>query len=232
MIKDENYYTIQGWMRNRLHLKGNDLHVYAMLYSFSQDGKSEFRGSIAYMADFTGASDRNIHRSLIRLEKYGLIEKTDHNAKTGKTNGFKCVSLEQITGADKMSYPVGQNVIPAPDKTSYPVGQNVIPLPYNNTYNKVGILKEYKEERKKVKEKNNQTVKSHEEIMEEWDVPEPLKIQLRLWLTACYNKGNLILNEVFEDLLGDLFDKYGNDVNAQCKVVRNALESGYVRIVV
>ena len=230
MIKDENYYTIQGWMRNRLHLKGNDLHVYAMLYSFSQDGQSEFRGSIGYMADFTGANERNIHRSLNRLEKYGLIEKTEYNAKTGKTNGFKCIAVEQITGADETSYPVGQNVTPTQDKTSYPVGQNVIPIPYNNTDNQVSILKEYKEERKKLKEKKNK--KSLEEIMSEWAVPEPLRYELRLWLTSCYNKGNFILNDVFEDVICNLYDKYGQDVNAQCKVVRNALESGYVRIVV
>ncbi len=230
MIKDENYYTIQGWMRNRLHLKGNDLHVYAMLYSFSQDGQSEFRGSISYMAGFTGASDRNIHRSLSRLEKYGLIEKTEYNAKTGKTNGFKCISLGQIIGADKMSYPVGQNVIPTQDKMSYPVGQNVIPIPYINTYSKVGILTEYNEERKKEKEKKDK--KTHEEIMTDFGLKEPLRYELRLWLTSCYNKGNFVLNDVLEDVICNLLDKYGNDEQAMCKVVRNATESGYVRIVV
>ena len=220
MIKDENYYTVQGWMRNRLHLKGNDLHVYAMLYSFSQDGQSEFRGSLDYMVDFVGAGELTIRRSLIRLEENGLIEKINYNEKTGKTNGFKCIPLSEIDRVFKMNTPAVQNEHP---------------IPYNNIYNKVGITVRKKE----IEKKNIQQVraptregKSHEQIMLEWGVPEPLRHELGLWLTSCYNKGHLVLNEVFEDLLGDLYDKYGNDINAMREVVRNATESGYVRIVV
>lgn len=158
MIKDENYYTVQGWMRTRLHLKGNDLHVYAMLYSFSQDGQSEFRGSLDYMSEFTGGSERNIKRSLSRLEKYGLIEKEDYHSKTGRTNGFKCVPLDKLNlqkvGQDKMSYPIGQNVPSDDDKMSYPTGQNVPSIPYINTDNQDSILKAYKKERKKIKKEN------------------------------------------------------------------------------
>ncbi|MBQ8323209.1 MAG: helix-turn-helix domain-containing protein [Clostridia bacterium] len=233
MIKDENYYTVQGWMRNRLHLKGNDLHVYAMLYSFSQDGQSEFRGSLDYMSEFTGGSERNIRRSLNRLEENGLIEKVVYNEKTGKTNGFKCVSIDDLKVIVNWG---GQNVHPPLDKMSAPVGQNVRPIPYNNIYNKVGITVRKKE----IEKKNNKQQarapahegKSHEEIMMEWGVPKPLRHELGLWLTSCYNKGHLVLNEVFEDLLGNLYDKYGNDFNAMREVVRNATESGYVRIVV
>ena len=43
MIKNENYYTIFGWMLKELNLNGIDLVVYAIIYSFSQDGESEFR---------------------------------------------------------------------------------------------------------------------------------------------------------------------------------------------
>lgn len=232
MIKDENYYTVQGWMRNRLHLKGNDLHVYAMLYSFSQDGQSEFRGSINYMLDFTGVSKRNIYRCLTRLEENGLIEKVFYNEKTGKTNGFKCVPVDDLKEQVKGGC---QNGTPPQDEMAHPVCQNDTPIPYNNIYNKVGITVRKKE----IEKKNIQQVraptregKSHEQIMLEWGVPEPLRHELGLWLTSCYNKGHLVLNEVFEDLLGDLYDKYGNDINAMREVVRNATESGYVRIVV
>lgn len=240
MIKEENYYTVQGWMRTRLHLKGNDLHVYAMLYSFSQDGQSEFRGSLDYMSEFTGGSERNIKRCLSRLEKYGLIEKEDYHSKTGRTNGFKCIPLDKLNlqkiGQDKMSYPTGQNVLSTEDKMSYTTGQNVLPIPYINTDNQDSILKAYKKERKKIKKENPTACarekRTYEEIMVDLNVQEPLRHELRLWTTACYNKGNIILNDVFEDLICKLFDKYGRDVNAQCKVVRNAVESGYVRIVV
>ena len=48
-MKNENYIVIQGWMRNELNLKGNELIVYALIYGFSQDEESEFTGSVAYI---------------------------------------------------------------------------------------------------------------------------------------------------------------------------------------
>lgn len=53
-IKDENFYQVQGWMINRLGLKGVALSVYAIIYGFSQDGESEFTGSLQYLCDFCG----------------------------------------------------------------------------------------------------------------------------------------------------------------------------------
>ena len=53
-IKDENYYQIQGWMINRLGLKGVALSVYAIIYGFSQDGENEYKGSLQYLCDFCG----------------------------------------------------------------------------------------------------------------------------------------------------------------------------------
>lgn len=53
-IKDENYYQVQGWMINRLGLKGAPLSVYAIIYGFSQDGESEYTGSLQYLCDFLG----------------------------------------------------------------------------------------------------------------------------------------------------------------------------------
>lgn len=51
-IKDENFYTVLGWMLNVLGLKGNELIVFAIIYSFSQDGVSEFKGSVSYLQTF------------------------------------------------------------------------------------------------------------------------------------------------------------------------------------
>ena len=53
-IKNENYYQIQGWMINILGLKGVPLNVYAIIYGFSQDGESEYTGSLQYLCDFCG----------------------------------------------------------------------------------------------------------------------------------------------------------------------------------
>ena len=48
--KDENYITIFGWMTNRLKLSGNELLVYALIFSFAKDGKTEFHDSAEYTA--------------------------------------------------------------------------------------------------------------------------------------------------------------------------------------
>lgn len=53
-IKDENFYQIQGWMINRLGLKGAPLSIYAIIYGFSQDGENEYTGSVQYLCDFLG----------------------------------------------------------------------------------------------------------------------------------------------------------------------------------
>ena len=58
-IKDENFYTVLGWMLNVLELKGNELIIFAIIYSFSQDGESEFTGSIKYLQDFANIKSHN-----------------------------------------------------------------------------------------------------------------------------------------------------------------------------
>lgn len=76
-IKDENYICIQGWMINRLNLKGNELLVYAIIYGFSQDEKSRFTGSLQYLADWTNSSKQGVMKNLKSLADKGYIEKTD-----------------------------------------------------------------------------------------------------------------------------------------------------------
>ena len=66
-VKDENYFQISGWMLNRLQLKGICLEVYAIIYGFSQDGESEYTGSISYLCDFTGTSRPTVINALKNL---------------------------------------------------------------------------------------------------------------------------------------------------------------------
>jgi hypothetical protein len=74
-IKDENYYQVQGWMLNRLGLKGTALDVYAIIYAFSQDGESWFSGSLKYLADFTNVTTRTIISTLKDLTEKGYLVK-------------------------------------------------------------------------------------------------------------------------------------------------------------
>lgn len=77
MIKSENYITIQGWMRTELHLKGNDLLVYALIYGFSQTEGQKFTGTLQYIADWCGATKQGVLKNLKNLIDAELIYKEE-----------------------------------------------------------------------------------------------------------------------------------------------------------
>lgn len=74
-MKDENYINIQGWMITKLKLTGNELVLYAIIYGFSQDGETKYRGSLSYMQKATNLSKRTIVNLIDRLVKAKLIKK-------------------------------------------------------------------------------------------------------------------------------------------------------------
>ena len=79
-LKDENYYQIQGWMINRLGLKGITLSVYAVIYGFSQDGEGEYTGSLQYLCDFTGGTSKpTIIKALKELVEKQYILRREEN---------------------------------------------------------------------------------------------------------------------------------------------------------
>ena len=88
-MKDENYYVIHGWMTNQLHLKGTEKELYAIIYGFTQDGKTEFRGGLEWLSEAIGISESNIKNNINKLAKKGFLVKTEYK---GKTNGLRAVS--------------------------------------------------------------------------------------------------------------------------------------------
>jgi len=73
--KDENFITIFGWMTNRLKLSGNELLIYALIFSFAKDGVTEFHGSANYIASALNMSRRTVVSTLKSLTNNGLIKK-------------------------------------------------------------------------------------------------------------------------------------------------------------
>lgn len=82
-VNDNNFIAIQGWMRTKLNLKGNELLIYALIYGFSQDGESRFKGSRKYIADWCGCSLNTVDRSLSSLVDKGLLAKYPHTDEYG-----------------------------------------------------------------------------------------------------------------------------------------------------
>ena len=75
-------------------------------------------------------------------------------------------------------------------------------------------------------------LKSHAQIIVESGCSIALREELMYWLRSCYKNGHLIINAYLQQVIDRLQDKYGDNDTAMCEVVRNATESGYVRIVV
>lgn len=89
-IKDENYYQIQGWMINRLGLKGVPLNVYAIIYGFSQDGENEYTGSLQYLCDFCGGvSKPTIINALKSLVETGYLIRREEFINGVQFNRYK-----------------------------------------------------------------------------------------------------------------------------------------------
>jgi hypothetical protein len=75
-IKPENYITIQGWMITELGLRGNALLLYALIYGFSQDGKSGFSGRQDYLMEWLHCTRQSVTNLMGKLADQGLIRRT------------------------------------------------------------------------------------------------------------------------------------------------------------
>lgn len=74
-VKPESYVVVPAFATNDLHLKGNELLVFSVIWGFSQDGSSWFKGSRGYLADWCGASKGTVDNVLAKLAEKGLVEK-------------------------------------------------------------------------------------------------------------------------------------------------------------
>lgn len=117
-MKNENFITIQGWMRNELGLKGNELLAYALVHGFSQDGDSWFSGSAKYVADWLGIDRRNALEVLKRLTQKGLIIKQEKIVNGVKLADYKVCHLN-IIGDDETSLGGQETSLGGGDETSH-----------------------------------------------------------------------------------------------------------------
>ena len=76
-VKDENYYSIFGWMTNPdgMDLSGLELDVYAIIFGMTQS-VNKYDGALQYLADFTNSSERGIQKTLAKLVEKGYLIKT------------------------------------------------------------------------------------------------------------------------------------------------------------
>lgn len=76
-FKIENYITVPGFAIVELGLSGNELLCYSLIYGFTQDDETEFRGSLNYVASALNVTKQNAKKIIDRLIERGLIEKRE-----------------------------------------------------------------------------------------------------------------------------------------------------------
>lgn len=76
-MKDGQFYQISGWMGNSLELRGNDLICFAIIYGFSMDGESQFKGNLEYLTGCMFSTRPTALLSLKKLLECNLILKEE-----------------------------------------------------------------------------------------------------------------------------------------------------------
>lgn len=124
------YVVVQSFMVNDLHLKGNELIAYAVIYGFSQDGESWFTGSRSYIAEWCGASKNTVSRALSKLVDKGLIERRDNDI-----NGMTFVDYRAVDLGAKNEDTLPKMASPLPKMGTPPTQNGYTPLPKMVTHN-------------------------------------------------------------------------------------------------
>lgn len=110
-IKDQNYYVTNGWMVTQLGLSGRELQVYAIIYGFTQDGDTEFSGSLAYMMEWLNVNSKHtVIKAIDGLIKKGLVEKKQEMTPNGPVNYYTTTPLassaENAQGVVQKVHPI------------------------------------------------------------------------------------------------------------------------------
>lgn len=77
VFKIDNHITVPGFAIVELQLSGNELLCYSLIYGFTQDGETEFYGSLNYVASALNITKQNAKKVIDRLLVRGLLEKKE-----------------------------------------------------------------------------------------------------------------------------------------------------------
>jgi sulfur relay (sulfurtransferase) DsrF/TusC family protein len=125
-----NYIVIQGWMITDLNLNGSSLLTFALIYGFSQDGNSEFTGSINYVCKWLNCSRPTAMKALKELCEMDLIVKSELVVNGVTFNRYK-ISLERV----KKLYTGSKETLQGGSKETLPNNTTLY-----NTNNNIDIL--------------------------------------------------------------------------------------------
>lgn len=104
----EHYLIIPEWMLD-LGLNNSELHAYALIWGFCQDGESDFHGSTSYVARWCNVRREAAVRILRKLTDMGLLKKTEELGRPSHYTAQGCAIIEGVrkshTGCDEIAQP-------------------------------------------------------------------------------------------------------------------------------
>lgn len=215
LIKDENIVTIQGWMLNRLKLKGTELIVYATLWGFTQRLDNQwFFGTRQYLATWAGTSRVSIDSALKnlidkKLVEKKVVEKKLESGKVVKYNHYRVIatSLEGVKNLD------------TPYKESLHI-DNIDIYIDNNIEENIDNKKE------KSKKEKPLIYEEHESLISSYTENEHLKEKIKDFILDRKDRKKPVTVRALEMLLKKLTELAQTD-DEKIAVINQSIECGY-----
>ena len=231
-VTNDNYINIQGWMLKELNLKGNELLIFAIIYGFSQDGKSKFEGGLQYLADWTNSTKQGILKNLQSLLEKELIKKEEIQlAPNLKVCKYFC-NLNLFNGIKQSLTPSGKqsltnNNINIISQTNNDLNFSNKKIKNNDNLAK-NIIKEKKLTKKQIKEQEEQT--KINDLIDKFTDDSEIQELLEQYIDVRKQKGILTSAQLYI-MLEDLKKECGLDKNYMIACLRKAIAGGWSQIV-
>lgn len=207
-VKDNNFIAIQGWMRTRLNLKGNELLIYALIYGFSQDGQSRFTGSRKYIAEWCGCSLDTVDRSLSSLVGKGFLAKYPHTDENGSRVVDYAAILKAITASPTPAASPAATQIPTPAQDAWGDTTNATPERFQQPTVEPQPLIE--EPAPRPQPKKTRKAKSFDDIIDNYTSDPTTKKLLGQWLQNRKAKRNAMTDGAIQSNI-DVLDRLAQE---------------------
>lgn len=146
-FKSDNFIIIPGFAIADLKLSGNELICFSLIYGFTQDGETEFAGSLTYISSALNVTRRNAKAILDRLVDKNLVIR-----RSVMVNGVRLCRYQTI------NTPVVKTTTPLLSEQLYPVVETTT---NTNTDTITDKIQDIKDKPKKFKKPTIEEVDSY-----------------------------------------------------------------------
>ena len=98
-----SYFIIYDWMIQELHLKGSELLIYAIIYSYCESGNKTFNGSLSLLSKKSGIARSNVVLALNSLINQKILKKEIHKINNLSLPFYMVVLKQDYQSYNKMT---------------------------------------------------------------------------------------------------------------------------------